>query len=217
MTNRFALRALPAVLLLLAGEAAMAIEEPRYTVTQSYGDIELRDYSPYLVAETVVEGDFDAAGNEGFRRLFRYIAGDNRASAEISMTAPVAQQPVREKIAMTVPVAQVPEATGHRVSFVVPSKYSIATAPKPLDPRVQVREIAAQRVAVVRFSGFWTDRRYREEKARLLAFLAERGLAAGGEPQVARYNAPYVPPFLRRNEILIPLAATAAVGTMSSG
>ena len=217
MTNRFALRALPAVLLLLAGEAAMAIEEPRYTVTQSYGDIELRDYSPYLVAETVVEGDFDAAGNEGFRRLFRYIAGDNRASAEISMTAPVAQQPVREKIAMTVPVAQVPEASGHRVSFVVPSKYSIETAPQPLDPRVQVREIAAQRMAVVRFSGFWTDRRYRAEKARLMAFLAEQGLAAGGEPQVARYNAPYVPPFLRRNEILIPLAATATVGAMSSG
>jgi hypothetical protein len=215
MTNRFRLRALLAVFVLLTGVPAIAIEEPRYTVTQSYGDIELRDYSPYLVAETVVKGDFDSAGDEGFRRLFRYIAGDNRANAEISMTAPVAQQPVREKIAMTVPVAQVPDAAGHRVSFVVPSKYNMATAPRPLDPRVQVREIAAQRMAVVRFSGFWTDRRYREEQARLLAFLAERGLKAAGEPQVARYNAPYVPPFLRRNEILIPLASGA--GETDSG
>jgi len=73
-------------------EEAMAIERAKYTVVEKEGNFELRQYEPYIVAETIVEGDFDEVGNEGFRRLFDYISGKNRKQQSISMTAPVSQK-----------------------------------------------------------------------------------------------------------------------------
>lgn len=184
----------------------MAIEEPSYSVVSRNDSIEIREYQPYVVVETYVEAGFESAGNEGFRRLFRYITGANAGGEEISMTAPVAQQAGTE-IAMTAPVGQLRDSGGHWVSFMVPSQYSFATAPRPTEPRVRLRQVPAQLVAAIRYSGFWSERRFAQEKGRLEAFMSEAGLEAAGEPQIARYDAPYVPPFMRRNEILIPLAA----------
>jgi hypothetical protein len=79
-------------------EEAMAIERAKYTVVETEGKFELRQYEPYLVAETMVEGDFDEVGNEGFRRLFDYISGKNRKQQSITMTAPVSQEAESEKI-----------------------------------------------------------------------------------------------------------------------
>lgn len=200
------------VLALLGAVAvpAMAIEQPRYDVVRSEGDVEIRRYEPYLVAETFVDAAFADAGNEGFRRLFRYISGANTAREEISMTAPVSQQPAGTRIAMTAPVAQSASDGGHWVSFVVPSSFTAATVPQPLDPSVRIREVPAQLVAVLRYAGTWRESRYQEEERRLREQLGALGLAAAGEAQFARYNPPYMPPFMRRNEILIPLAGDRA-------
>jgi hypothetical protein len=188
----------------------MAIEQPKYRVIEQDGEFEIRQYESYLVAETLVEGEFGDAGNEGFRRLFKYITGNNRAQAEISMTAPVSQAPKGQEISMTAPVNQRAEANGFWVSFVVPAKFTADTVPQPLDPQVRVREVPGQTVAVLRYAGMWGEGKYQRKEALLRDFIARRGYSASGTPQFARYNPPFMPPFLRRNEILVPLAATPA-------
>ncbi len=111
----------------------MSYEAPRYAVLRRSGNVEYRQYEPALFAETVIEGalSFDAAGNEGFRRLFRYIAGGNTSRSRIAMTVPVSQERQGEKIAMTVPVRQAAADNGWRVAFMLPGKYTLETAPVP--------------------------------------------------------------------------------------
>ena len=211
----------------LAGPLAMAIEQPSFSVVERDGRFELRDYSSYLLAETRVESDFFDAGNIAFGRLFRYISGNNARRESISMTAPVTQAPASaprgggggggggkgEKIAMTAPVNQAPApGGGFMVGFVVPSKYSRATVPQPLDPAVSIREVPAQRIASWRYSGRWTEANFRAAEGELRAALKKRGLVASGDAQIARYDPPFMPTFLRRNEVLLPVRAASAAG-----
>src|SRR5512137_1778525 len=183
---------------------AMAIEEPAYTVIERDEPFEVRDYQGYVVAETFVDGAFDAVGNEGFQRLFRYISGENRAAEKITMTAPVEQEAVSAKIAMTAPVEQQRAGARWRIAFVLPGSYTLTTAPRPTDDRVVLAEAPPRRMAVVRYRGTWSEARYDEELAMLRKFIGERGLSAVGEPVFARYDPPFMPWFLRRNEIHIP-------------
>lgn len=189
---------------------AMAIEEPAYTVVESEPPFEIRDYRSYVVAETFVEGAFGGVGNEGFQRLFRYISGDNRGAEKISMTAPVEQEAVPAKIAMTAPVEQQRAGGRWRIAFVLPAPYTLATAPRPTDDRVALAEVPPRRMAVVRYRGGWSEARYDEELAALRRFVAERALTAVGEPVFARYDPPFMPSFLRRNEIQIPVRSPPA-------
>jgi hypothetical protein len=189
----------------LATPAAMAVEEPRFKLRENEGSFELREYSSYVVAETRVEADFEDAGGIAFQRLFRYISGNNVAQREIAMTAPVTQSR-GEKISMTAPVSQVADGTAYVVAFTLPSAYTLSTAPKPLDPTVQIREVPAQLVASWRYSGRWTTDNYREHEALLRDRIAARGLVVRGAPVLARYNPPFTPWFMRRNEVLIPVA-----------
>lgn len=198
------------------GATAMAIEQPKYQVVEQQPDLEIRQYQPYIVAETFVEGAFGDAGNEGFMRLFRYITGANQGRAEISMTAPVGQR-TGEEIAMTAPVSRIGAGGGHWISFVMPARYTMDTLPVPTDDRVRLREVPGQLMAVVRYSGFWGEKRYQKEEARLRGFVRERGLAEAGAPVFARYDPPFMPPFLRRNEIMIPLAGTAGAVPAGDG
>jgi len=193
---------------LLATSTAMAIEEPRFEVLEQDGAFELREYAPHLVAETRVEADFERAGNVAFQRLFRYISGENTARQKIAMTAPVTQSASDsrgEKIAMTAPVAQQADGTGYRVAFMVPAKYTLDTVPQPSDPTVEIRAVPAQLVAAWRYSGRWTTANYEQHEAKLRDAIAARGLKATGDPILARYNPPFMPSFLRRNEVLIPV------------
>lgn len=184
----------------------MAIEESEYAVIERAGDLELRQYEPYIVAETQVEGDFEDVGNEGFRRLAGYIFGKNRSKASIGMTAPVNQEPASEKIDMTAPVGQEARDGEWRITFVMPAKYTMDTLPRPLDERVVLRAEPGGLVAAIRYSGSWSRKRYLEQEAKLRSLLEERGLEATGEPVFARYNSPFALWFLRRNEVLIPVA-----------
>lgn len=185
----------------------MAIEQPDYTVVSTYGDVEFRQYEPYLVAETTIEGNvsFNASSTEGFRRLFRYITGGNRGSANISMGA-VAQTREGEKIAMTAPVSQVNDESGWTVAFMLPSEFTLATAPQPVDARVRVSKVPGRLVAVLRYSGSWAESNYDAKRKSLLNTVESAGVDITGEPTLARYNAPYTPWFMRRNEVLVPVA-----------
>jgi hypothetical protein len=187
----------------------MAIEEPAFRVLAQDGAFELREYSPYVVAETRVQASFASAGNIAFGRLFRYISGNNVSQQKIAMTAPVTQSR-GEKIAMTAPVSQVADGAAYRVAFTLPSQYTLETAPQPLDPSVEILEVPARLMACWRYSGRWTEASYRDSEQQLRAAIQARGLEARGEPILARYNPPFTPWFLRRNEVLIPVAQRSA-------
>ena len=184
---------------------AMAIEEARYKVLEKDNKFEIRDYAPYILAETIVEGDLEEAGNKAFNRLFRYISGDNRSRKKVAMTAPVSQQPMGEKIKMTAPVGQRRVQEKWAVSFRMPASYTLKTLPEPEDPNITLRQVPARRMASVRYSGFWSEKRYLRYKLELESWIQERGLTAVGDPIWARYNPPFTLWFLRRNEILIPI------------
>jgi len=195
----------------LASFTAMAVEQPSFRVLERDGAFELREYAPHLVAETSVQAGFEDAGSIAFRRLFRYISGDNTAQQKIAMTAPVTQsRSSGEKIAMTAPVTQVASGSGYTVAFLVPAKYAADTVPQPNDPTIRIRAVPRQLIATWRYSGRWTPSNYQEHESELRRIMAARGLKAIGEPILARYNPPFMPAFLRRNEVLIPVASTAA-------
>jgi hypothetical protein len=189
----------------LLGENIMAIEQTKYSVIEKEGDFELRQYDPHIVAETFVEGDFDEVGNEGFRRLAGYIFGKNRKTQKISMTAPVSLESSSEKIAMTAPVSQEPSDGTWRITFVMPSEYTLETLPEPLDSRVVLKEVPGALMAALKYSGTWSRERYEKKKVHLETLIQRRGLQIVGEPVFARYDPPFKPWFLRRNEVLIPV------------
>jgi hypothetical protein len=183
----------------------MAIEEAKYTVVMKEESFELRQYEPHIIAETMVEGDFDKAGNDGFRRLFKYISGENQKKQSIAMTAPVSQDASSEKIAMTAPVSQEQTGGQWRIAFVMPAEYTMDTLPQPVDPKVILRQSPARRMAAVTYSGSWSRARYEQHKELLEAFIQKKKLQPLGEPVLARYNSPFTLWFLRRNEVLIPV------------
>jgi hypothetical protein len=205
--SSFRLLALFSFALLSSRKVAMASEQPRYRVVQTHEDFEVREYAGYLVAETEVTASLEGAGSVGFRRLAAYISGKNRGEKKIAMTAPVTQAG-GQKIAMTAPVTQARrdgEDAGSLwvIQFMVPSGYTLETLPEPLDPAVRFRQVPARRVAVLSYSGTWAESRYLEKLDELREAMRREGLKPAGEPIWARYDPPYVPWFLRRNEILI--------------
>jgi len=191
----------------------MAIEVPAYRVLEQDGAYELRAYPPELVAETEVRGDFDSAGGAAFRRLLGYISGRNRPREKIAMTAPVTQVAAGTSIAMTAPVTQVGDGESYRVAFLMPAGYTAASLPVPLDPSIAIREIPARTLAAWRYSGRWTRSRYEDMERALRQVLDAKHLRATGPAIFARYDAPFVPWPLRRNEVLIPVSAPGAVST----
>jgi hypothetical protein len=194
---------LAAVFLLATGSLVMAIEEPQYKVIQTGEVFEVRRYEPNIVAETVVNAAPEDAGNQGFRILAGYIFGQNKGERKIAMTAPVVQAPA--KIAMTAPVAQSAVAGGQIIQFAMPREWTLETLPEPLDSRIVLREMPARTLAVIRYSGTWSQSRYEEHLRKLKDALAEAGLAWHGEATWARYDPPWKPWFLRRNEIWLTL------------
>jgi len=182
----------------------MATEEASYDSVRSEAPFELRDYAPHILAETFLRGDFEDAGSKAFRRLFGYISGDNQSQTKISMAAPVSQQQ-SEKIAMTAPVSQQKSGDQWVVSFMMPSSYTLETLPLPDDPEVSLRLVPERRMATIRYSGFWSEKLYQKNKIKLDSWIEKEGLKVLGEAIWARYNAPFIPWFLRRNEILIPV------------
>lgn len=194
---------LAACMLLVAWKPAMAIDEPRYTVVRAYDAFEVRRYEPYVVAQTLVNAPAEEAANQGFRILAGYIFGGNKGARKIEMTAPVAQTPTR--IAMTAPVAQSASIDGYLIQFAMPREWTLESLPEPNDARVALRAVPARTVAVLRYSGTWSQSAYQENLRKLKDGLGQSNLRGHGEPVWARYDPPWKPWFLRRNEIWLDL------------
>ena len=186
-----------------ATASAHAIEQPKFTVVRTTDVFEVRHYATHVVAEVVVPGPATDAGNQAFPILAGYIFGKNKGERHFDMTAPVTQVAVNPpvKLEMTAPVTQTLAADGFIVQFMMPSAYTLATLPEPLDPRVKLKEVPEQTVAVIKYSGIWSQSNYDEHLARLTKALSQAGVETQGEPVYSRYNAPFTPWFLRTNEI----------------
>ena len=182
-----------------------AIEEPDYEVIRAFDSVELRQYASYVVAEVVLDAKAEDAGSQAFPILASYIFGKNKGDKRFAMTAPVTQAAAPVRMDMTAPVTQAAVAGGTQVQFVLPRGVTLATAPEPIDPRVQLRVMPAVTWAVIRYSGTWSQSNYRDHLGELRASLAAAGVATQGEPVLARYNAPFTPWFMRRNEIWLAL------------
>ena len=207
---RYFITAIILIIAIVVGMQAMATEKPKYTVTMEEGKFEVREYPPMLLAEVKVTGDRDEAANRGFRKLAAFIFGDNTPNAKIAMTAPVVQTPESEKIAMTSPVVQTPDTDGKwTVNFMMPSEYTMETLPKPIDGDIRIFKSQPYRTVSIRFSGRGRMKNLNKHQAKLDTFIAEQGLKVVGGPEYAFYDAPFVPPFLRRNEVHYRLAAVS--------
>lgn len=203
------------IILLMISGTALSTEEAKYSVLRADGMFEIRLYEPHILAETTVDGDFEDAGSKAFRALFDYISGSNEPNQTLAMTAPVAQSSGSQStgsqnISMTSPVGQQASNGAWTVSFMMPSEYSLETLPKPKDPNVTLRSIPKQYVATVEYSGFWSEKGYRENYQKLTQWMQKENISSLGEPIWARYNGPITPWFLRRNEILIPINPPAS-------
>jgi hypothetical protein len=197
------IRFFAACALLAVWSSAMAIDEPAYKLIRSYDGFEVRRYEAYIVAETLVSGAADDAGNQGFKVLAGYIFGANKGARKIEMTAPVAQTPT--KIAMTAPVLQSASGGAYTVQFSMPREWTLETLPEPTDSKVALRTMPARTLAVIAYSGTWSQSRYEEHLKKLQDALAQAGLSWQGEPFWARYDPPWTLWFLRRNEIWLEL------------
>jgi hypothetical protein len=189
---------------LFGGYEALGIEKLPYRVVEKEGSFELRQYDAYLVAETIVDGDFEKVGNEGFRRLVKYIKGANQKEASIAMTAPVNQEAAADQIT-PFPVKQEQIGGSWRIAFVMPASYTLAILPAPQDERIRIKQRSGFLAAAVRYSGMWRQEAYAEKKKLLLKWIDQKSLKIIGNPVWARYDPPFMPWFLRRNEVLIPV------------
>jgi DNA gyrase inhibitor GyrI len=199
-----------AVGVILLGAAAWGpivsnVEQPKYETVETADKIEIRDYAPIIVAETDVSGERRTAIGEGFRTIAGYIFGNNLSSQKVPMTAPVTQQ-ASEKIAMTAPVTQQGDGETWHVRFVMPANYTMDTLPKPKNPAVKIKEIAAKRFAVIRFSGWAGEESLKRRTDELDAFISAKNLHPVSAPTYAYYNPPWTLPFFRRNEVMIEIA-----------
>jgi effector-binding domain-containing protein len=179
--------------------------EPEYSLIDHFGDIEIRRYQPRLTADTIVEGEEEAAINAGFSRLADFIFGENTLEQEISMTAPVEQR--SEAIAMTAPVSQEDLGQGRwLIRFYMPANYTLDTLPRPKNPEVEIVTAPAETYAVIRFTGSRGAASFAEHRIALLSGLRDSGWHPTGSMNNWFFDPPWTIPWLRRNEVAVPVA-----------
>lgn len=184
-------------------------EEQKYVVEKTFPNFEVRRYEPCVLAEVTVSSDFQSAGSIAFRSLIGYISGSNEPNKKIAMTSPVIQESDSSassaKIAMTSPVIQKSTNNSQVVSFVMPAGKSLKDMPLPTNSKVSLRQLPKQLVAVSKFTGRWTEAAYDRQLAQLKQQLRVNGITETGSPRFARFDPPWTPWFMRRNEIQIPI------------
>ena len=198
-------------------EEKTMVETPSYSVEKKEDDFEIRTYLAYILAQVDVESDFDGALRNGFEILAHYIFGGNRKKESISMTAPVSEEEVSgsegipmmapvtsEKISMTAQVTE--EQAGeraYRISFAMPSKFTLETLPEPQDTRITFKVVESRRTAAIRFSGRVHEKLALQKTEELRAWLSRNGMVPKSNFVVALYNPPFIPGIFRRNEIIV--------------
>jgi effector-binding domain-containing protein len=186
------------------------VEQAEYTVVRKMNDYEIREYPAHIVAQTTIKGSYGASMGSGFSIVAGYIFGGNTKKESIAMTAPVVVQKgdvkkVSENIAMTAPVVATTEGDSQIISFGMPRSYTLETLPTPNDSRVKIVMIPAKKYAVIQFSWYRSDRRIKNMQEKLRSALVRDGVATEGSTAYAGYNAPWTPPWMTRNEVLIEL------------
>lgn len=190
----------------VSGFLGSRVEQADYTVLQKMNGYEIREYPPHIVAQTTVKGSYGESMGNGFRIVAGYIFGGNAKKESIAMTAPVVAQKgekTSESIAMTAPVVATTEGDSQIISFGMPRSYTMETLPTPTDPRVKIVLIPAKKYAVLQFSWYRSDARVKMMQEKLLSALARDGVVAQGSTAYAGYNAPWTPPWMNRNEVLV--------------
>lgn len=195
-------------LLLTGAVNVAATEEPAFEMLARIGEVEIRRYAPYVVAEVDVEESFEDASSRAFGTLADYIFGNNNTGTKLAMTAPVAQFPADAAKASagdpSMMTATAPSDAGvYTVRFILPATTTLSTAPTPLQPEVRLSEVQPRTMAVVRYTGTWSKENYDAHESRLLAALSTSEIEPVGQPEWARYNQPLTPWFMRRNEVMI--------------
>lgn len=186
----------------------MAIEIPKYKVIKKEGKFELREYEEYIMASVTINAtDYYSATNSGFRIVADYIFGNNFKRDKIAMTAPVFQEKEdkSEKITMTAPVTTSQEKNAYTISFVMPKQYSIEELPTPNNRAVRLHKVPDFTSAVLTFSGILNEKILAEKTQKLEDWIKKKGLKSIGTIQAARYDPPWTPGFLRRNEVSLKL------------
>ncbi len=192
------------VSLFLTGCTVMGIrssEEAPYSLLSESDNIQIRQYQPVLMAETVIEANYEDSGGIGFKRLAGYIFGGNVQKQKMAMTAPVLREAVSENIAMTAPVLQQKMGNQWLMAFVMPSGYTLETLPTPLDNKIIIKQVPAKKVAVLRYSGSINEERIAENSQILLEWLAQNHYKLLSASRSAAFDPPWTLPFLRRNEV----------------
>ncbi len=167
------------------------VAQAKYEVLREIGKVEIRRY-PLLVIARV-----DGYGDGGFNLLFSFITGNNRQKSNVAMTAPV----VSEEIAMTAPVL----SEAGSIAFVMPEGFTLESTPEPLDNQVKIVEIPERVVAALRFSGRWSNSLFKKKSKELLEELKKANIKTQGNVFSMRYNGPFTPWFMRRNEVAVPI------------
>lgn len=186
------------------------VEQAEYSVVKKMNGYEIREYPAHIVAQTTMQGSYSESMNSGFRIVAGYIFGGNTKKESIAMTAPVVAEKstnerVSEKIAMTAPVVATTEGDSQVISFGMPRSYTLETLPAPNDSRVKIVMIPAKKYAVMQFSWYRSDARVKQTQEKLLSALTHDGIMTEGSMAYAGYNAPWTPPWMLRNEVLMEI------------
>ena len=178
-----------------------SLEKPQYTVTATYDELEIREYAPRIQAQVTVDGPRKDATGQGFRILAGYIFGGNTSQESIAMTAPVSTAGASQSIAMTAPVSTLEQEQGYTISFMMPSKWTLDTLPVPEDERIELLEVPGYTAAVRTFSGKVNPDKIDAQGEKLRASMQAQGLSPDGQVLVSQFDPPWVPGFMRVNEV----------------
>ena len=165
-------------------------EIQKYRVLESKSGFEIRDYEPHILLTTLETGSLSSAGNRAFSRLAAFIFGENQKSQKIAMTAPVLEQP---------------SSDGYSVSFVMPADMRLEDMPAP-NPPLRIEQKPGGKFAAIEFSGLASEALFKKKDLALKSKLSKLGIGFVDSPIYARYDGPWKPGFLRRNEVLVPLS-----------
>lgn len=183
------------------------VEIAPYKVLEQDGAIEIRHYESLVLVTTDMPGGMEEGQNEAFQRLLKYISGENELKREMAMSAPVIMQnqDAGQKIEMTAPVFMSNEGENQTMSFVLPAQYDFHTAPKPSNSSVRLQEMKDYTVAALQFSGLLNEQNIHRHHALLKNWIDDSDYQETGSYMTAGYNPPWTLPFMRRNEVLIPV------------
>lgn len=195
---------------------AFAFESAEYERLEKDGSVEVRSYSPMWLAETQVDGlSFDLSGDEGFKFAGNYMFGANRPAGTSPGAASAQVNPEDrpgKKLGITSPVMMEPVGGGYRVSFLIPAKFTEENLPVPTHSKVSFRKVLARRIVAIKYSGDWSEANFRSKEAELRNWIQKKGVHVREPAIFARYDPPFWPKFMRRNEVWFEVVLSSVAG-----